>query len=264
MTANLNVHLIEVPVGGNGGLIWSRLHSEREDICEALHKGYQPLYDARPEAPRKSKEGDINTASRHQELMQARLRKIDDALDRLMSGSYGKCSKCGKGIEDEKLELDPALGLCRSCGDHEQAEIGTGPLAGGENQELERPISTFDDSSRACEVDSQAADVALEMLAPFDTIFLQTLHSEYRILLLDPMTGRSLVEGGQYFAEPVEAIVSGSMRHGTTYRLGRICSGLRLEMVVNGRIVITSPIQSIRVVHHGAAESSETISAALK
>src|SRR6185503_9063168 len=38
MTDNHTIHLIEIPIGGRGGLIWNRLHGEREDICEALSK----------------------------------------------------------------------------------------------------------------------------------------------------------------------------------------------------------------------------------
>lgn len=60
------ITLAEIPLGGNDGYAWNRLHSEREDLCEALLK----------ENPNESKE-----------LLQARLRKVDDALDRLMSSS---------------------------------------------------------------------------------------------------------------------------------------------------------------------------------
>ena len=94
MTDNHTIHLIEIPIGGRGGLIWNRLHGEREDICEAL-----------------SKDG----VDERNKLLQARLRKIDDALDRLMSGSYGNCSNCGQAIDEETLDLDPALELCFDC-----------------------------------------------------------------------------------------------------------------------------------------------------
>lgn len=57
------IHLIEVPIGGKDGFVWNRLHEEREEICEALLKN--------PKSGR--------------ELLQLRLRKLDDALDRLMS-----------------------------------------------------------------------------------------------------------------------------------------------------------------------------------
>src|SRR5712691_6787407 len=47
--------------------------------------------------------------------MQEGLRLIDDALDRLMAGTYGDCVVCGKWIEDNKLHADPALPFCCGC-----------------------------------------------------------------------------------------------------------------------------------------------------
>jgi DnaK suppressor protein len=108
---------------GNGaqsaGGVWYRLRSEREDICEALvtesrsapqtQTGFAGLTKA--DAP----EITIATESWHRELLQARLRKVDDALDRLMSGTYGECCKCGKWIEDTKLDFDPAIAYCLGC-----------------------------------------------------------------------------------------------------------------------------------------------------
>ena len=67
---------------------------EREDICETLVAG---------------------PAERRRELLQTRLRKIDDALDRLMAGSYGHCSGLWRAIDGAKLEIDPALARCGDC-----------------------------------------------------------------------------------------------------------------------------------------------------
>jgi len=64
MNENHTITLVEIPIGGRGGFMWNRLHGEREEICEALLKD-----DDR------------------KELLQARLRQVDDALDRLMSNA---------------------------------------------------------------------------------------------------------------------------------------------------------------------------------
>jgi len=88
------IHLVEIPIGGKEGFVWNRLHGSREEICEALAK-------EETEGRRKS--------------LQTHLRKVDDALDRLMSGSYGHCSKCGRAIDDAKLEIDPAVEFCHDC-----------------------------------------------------------------------------------------------------------------------------------------------------
>lgn len=94
MSENRTIHLIDIPIGGKGGYFWNRLHSQREDICEALLKA---------------------SSDENRESLQTRLRKVDDALDRLMSGSYGNCSNCGEAIDDITLEIEPTLDLCLDC-----------------------------------------------------------------------------------------------------------------------------------------------------
>lgn len=67
MSDNRTIQLAEIPIGGQGGVSWNRLHEEREEICEALLKESTPVFET--------------------EVLQARLRRIDDALDRMMSGA---------------------------------------------------------------------------------------------------------------------------------------------------------------------------------
>jgi RNA polymerase-binding transcription factor DksA len=122
MSANPNTRTIENSVDRSGGLVWNRLHSEREDICEALLKESQPGSEAQPGAQGMSKEDAKRAANWHRELLQARLRRIDDALDRLMAGSYGNCSKCGRWIEDTKLDFDPAIAFCIGCWERMQVK----------------------------------------------------------------------------------------------------------------------------------------------
>ena len=105
-------------------------------------------------------------------------------------------------------------------------------------------------------------EVVLETLQPFDTILLRTLNSDYRILLLDPITGRASVEGGHYLIEPREAMVIGSCRD-SEFRLGSICVGYHMEMSVDERIMATSRVQSISVTHRDSAESIEPITSAI-
>jgi len=219
MNENRTIHLIDIPIGGHAGFTWNRLHAEREHICDALLKDHNVLTDER------------------RAWLQARLRKVDDALDRLMSGSYGNCSKCGQAIDETRLGIDPALALCRSCWTHKP------PAAARELM--------------------SCGDVILESLQPFDTVLLQTHNSDYRILLLDPKTGRALVEGGDYIVEPTEALVRGSAVPGDAFKGGTISVGCRLEMWIDERAFLTSPVKTVCVKHNGDAESVETISAAL-
>jgi hypothetical protein len=98
------VNIPDSSIEAKNGAVWYRLHSEREDICEALLKEIVP-----------QNESGLQAASWHQELLQARLRKVDEALDQLMAGKYGECRKCGKWIEDTKLDFDPAIAFCLDC-----------------------------------------------------------------------------------------------------------------------------------------------------
>src|SRR5215216_6792221 len=137
MREERTIHLVEVPIGGKDGFVWNRLHGEREEICEALLK--EATYVDR-------------------QILQTRLRKVDDALDRLMTGSYGHCSRCGRAIDDARLEMDPTMPLCRDCRNRQP-----GAAALKENEE------------------SNVDDVVFENLNPFDTILLRTYNSDYRI-----------------------------------------------------------------------------------
>jgi hypothetical protein len=219
MNENRTIHLIDIPIGGEAGLSWNRLHEEREQICEALVKDHHLLTDVR------------------QTWLQARLRRVDDALDRLMSGSYGNCSKCGQAIDDKMLDDDAALSLCVKCWN------------GAQNY---HPPAV-----------SSCDEVILESLSAFDTILLRTHNSEYRIMLLDPKSGRALVEGGYYIVEPSEALIRGSSVTGDEFKAGTIRVGCRLEMWLNDRVFLTSAVESISVKNNGDAESVQNISAAL-
>jgi RNA polymerase-binding transcription factor DksA len=243
MSANSTTCAIDNAAEQNGGVVWNRLHSEREDICEALLR--EPVSgnvtNTIPE--RIANEDAVRITNWHRELLQARLRKIDDALDRLMSGSYGNCCNCGKWIEDTKLEFDPAIAFCLGCWELEQRRAGIERLSDGSQAQ-----------AHSSEIDSSRSSVALQTLAPFDTIWVQTRNSDYRIFLLDPTTGRALVEGGFHFVEPVEAMVSGSTSRDSNFKNAEIAIGLRIEMWVNGKLVSTSPVQSVRVEHCDSGE----------
>lgn len=115
MNANPKSQVTDNPLDRGGGLVWNRLHSEREDICEALLHECSANLGVQPGADKTSKDVASRAANWHRELLQDRLRKIDDALDRLMAGSYGNCSKCGRWIEGPKLDFDPAVAFCIEC-----------------------------------------------------------------------------------------------------------------------------------------------------
>jgi RNA polymerase-binding transcription factor DksA len=51
----------------------------------------------------------------HREILEARLRQLNDAQDRLMDGLYGRCAECGDEIDERRLTADPATTLCLEC-----------------------------------------------------------------------------------------------------------------------------------------------------
>ena len=110
---------LQTQTGNDGaqspGGVWYRLRSEREDICEALLKESQSVPETQTGFAGLTNADATGTGNWHGELLQARLGKVDEALDRLMAGTYGECCKCGKWIEDTKLDFDPAIAYCLGC-----------------------------------------------------------------------------------------------------------------------------------------------------
>ena len=109
----------------------------------------------------------------------------------------------------------------------------------------------FQNSAEMLTVDLSQG-VALDKLSPLDTIVVQTRNSNYRISLLDPQTGRALIEGGP-FAQPVDAVVNGSVVR-STFKNGWIGTGMRLEFWTEGKLTSTSPVQSYQVEVHMPSE----------
>jgi hypothetical protein len=188
---------------------------------------------------------DRSSASWREGLLQARLRKIDHALDRLMSGTYGECSKCGKWIEDTKLDFDPAIEFCLGC--------WPGEVRKAESERLKNAAPNGWEVTSTCHALEQAHDTANEVTlarqAPFASIKVQTLNTIYRIFLLDPKTGRALMEGGQYLSEPEETVLGGSVLSDGSFKQGWIGKGCRMQMWVKGRFLSTSPVLSVRIEH---------------
>ena len=97
------------------------------------------------------------------------------------------------------------------------------------------------------EISPTLEGVTLMRLEACDMIHARTRNSAYEIFLLEPKSGRAIVRGGKYFAEPKEATVSGSTFGGCMLKVGWLGVGLRMEIYENGHRTVTSPLQSLRV-----------------
>jgi hypothetical protein len=91
--------------------------------------------------------------------------------------------------------------------------------------------------------------VALQTLEPFDMICARTLNNDYFIFVIEPETGKVLVQGGRYFSQPIEATVSGSTFGGCMLKIGFLGVGLRMEICAGGQRIVTSPVKSLRIEH---------------
>jgi hypothetical protein len=108
-------------------------------------------------------------------------------------------------------------------------------------------IPRYCDLDGVIEISPLLEGVSLTTLEACDTIHVRTRNSDYEIFLLDPKSGRALARGGECFAEPVEATVSGSSFGGCMLKAGWLGVGLRMEIYANGQRTVTSPVRSLRV-----------------
>ena len=99
----------------------------------------------------------------------------------------------------------------------------------------------------ATEICDELEGITLRTLKVCDTIHVRTHNHEYEIFLLDPESGRAMVQGGESFTEPMEATVSGSSFGGCMLKMGWLGVGLRMEIFADGQRTVTSPVQSLRI-----------------
>ncbi len=105
------------------------------------------------------------------------------------------------------------------------------------------------------QIGSSPQALELATLARFDTIIVRTTNSEYRIVLLDPVTGHALLEGDRHITAPVEGKVMGSSFGDMLPRVGWICVGHRMEVCANDVYLRTSSVQSFSVESQTSSDS---------
>jgi RNA polymerase-binding transcription factor DksA len=72
--------------------------------------GTHPADTGTDEANRAESEGLART-------VELQRRRVQDALQRLDDGTYGRCAVCGREIDDERLEARPEVATCREHAD---------------------------------------------------------------------------------------------------------------------------------------------------
>lgn len=89
--------------------------------------------------------------------------------------------------------------------------------------------------------------VALRSLEAGSVLNVITRHSDYRVVVLDPVRQRVLVTGGRLFPVPTEMRVEGATAGGSMLKIGWIGTGLRLEMSIGRQRITTSRIRSVAI-----------------
>jgi RNA polymerase-binding transcription factor len=100
-----------------------KLRAEREDLVRQISDlEARRLGTENGDAPIAGDEGEPETATLERErdfslLENARdlLSQVDQALQKIEEGTYGKCASCGKSIEAARLKALPYASLCISC-----------------------------------------------------------------------------------------------------------------------------------------------------
>jgi hypothetical protein len=89
--------------------------------------------------------------------------------------------------------------------------------------------------------------VAVQSLEAGTVLHVITRHSDYDVVVLDPVRQRVLVTGGRLFQESTDVRCEGATAGGSTLKVGWICVGLRLEMSVGRQRITTSRVQVVTI-----------------
>ena len=90
---------------------------------------------------------------------------------------------------------------------------------------------------------SHAEGVNLLDLDPLTTLLVRTCNTRYRITISSGTT--VFVRGGRFFPETTVGQLNGSSAGGSFLKLAWIGVGLCMEILADGRRIITSPVREI-------------------
>ncbi len=105
------------PFVNSAGEIWERLQAEKEEVSrDLLAEGALGASDLggllESEA---ADEYAREIRWRHRGQLEARLRELNEAQDRLIDRTYGRCANCAEEIDRKRLAADPAAARCIDC-----------------------------------------------------------------------------------------------------------------------------------------------------
>ena len=90
---------------------------------EIITSGLSPDTESFPDmTDQASAETDQNFTLRLREREQKLLKKIDEALERILLGGFGVCEGCGEDISLKRLEARPVTTFCIECKTQQEEE----------------------------------------------------------------------------------------------------------------------------------------------
>lgn len=104
------------------GEIWESLQTEKEEVGRNLLMEATLCPTDGGAESEASEEYMREITWRVREQLEARLRNINDAQDRLIDGAYGRCIECGDEIDGNRLTADPAACRCVGCQQNVEGE----------------------------------------------------------------------------------------------------------------------------------------------
>ena len=101
------------------------------------------------------------------------------------------------------------------------------------------PATSANEGAASCWSDG----VQIDQCQPLQQFTVRTTHSTYDVVGLGS-AGEVVIRGGRYFPEATHAWLSGASIGGPLKRFG-IYVGCRMELRVDGRVIVTSPVCEI-------------------
>ena len=102
------------------------LNERRQELVTEAWRTVDGMGENREQFPdptdRASLEGNRNLMLRIRDRERKLITKIDEALERIEDGSYGKCEECGGEIGIERLRARPVTTLCIDCKSLQEAQ----------------------------------------------------------------------------------------------------------------------------------------------
>jgi len=95
--------------------------------------------------------------------------------------------------------------------------------------------------------------VQIDTLAGLEQFTIRTRNTTYELTILSPVTGDVVVRGGTFFPDHTRARVAGCSLGGSVLKLRAIHPGFSMELVHEGRRIVTTRVREIRALSPSVA-----------